>query len=161
MKSRALILLLTLLLILTTGISLVSADPTDPPEDRKEDTKPGWGCGMGAGRWLGNGIGPGVGSIRDYVTAELAAGLGLSLDDFTARREAGETFGDLAQAQGLTFAQAQSLVVNARNVAIDNALADGAITEKQANRMRRQTEKLLGHPGKGKKLGQDRATCGW
>jgi hypothetical protein len=63
----------------------------------------------------------------------LAEGLGLSQDDLTARLQAGETLGSIAEAQGLSDDQLQTLWESAWQDAVDSAVANGTLTQAQAD----------------------------
>jgi hypothetical protein len=92
-----------------------------------------WGgyAPMMGGRWDGEGEGP----MHDYMIAAFADALGLSTDDLEARLDAGETLAAIAEAQGLTSEQLTTLWADARQQALDEAVADGVLTREQADWM--------------------------
>jgi hypothetical protein len=90
----------------------------------------GYGQMMG-GRWDGEGEGP----MHDYMIAAFADALGLSADDLEARLDAGETLAAIAEAQELTPEQLEMLWLDARQQALEAAVADGVLTPAQADWM--------------------------
>ena len=109
------------------------------------DMMGGYGYGMmggdGYGMMGGYGMGMMMGDhaemeqLHDYMYPAMAEALGLTPEAFDARHEAGETFWDIAAAQGLTPEEAWSLMLAARNDALAQALADGVITQEFADWM--------------------------
>jgi hypothetical protein len=82
----------------------------------------------------------------------MSAALGLTPEEFDARHEAGESFWDIAEAQGLTTEEAWDLMLGARNEALAQAVADGVITQEFADWMTGQMEAMHGEgfgPGGG------------
>jgi hypothetical protein len=83
--------------------------------------------GFGPGRM--GGIGDGV--LHDYMTAALADVLGISVDDLEASRDAGETLMDIAASLNIDTDSLPSLLQSAHQAALEQALADGVITQEQ------------------------------
>lgn len=100
----------------------------------------GHGSIMGAGHGMGSmshaagmgGYGE-MGALHDYMYPAMAAALGLTPEEFDARHEAGETFWNIAEAQGLSTEEAWNLMQAARNEALQQAVADGIITQEFAD----------------------------
>ena len=142
-------------------------------------TGTGYGCGMaGAGNQSGNGgrMGRGMmgnrannqngascpfadgdedgeyGLLHDTMYNAFAQALGLTPEELETRRQAGDTLWDIAQEQGMTTEQFQETMTTARTSAINQAVADGTITQAQADfmleRMQRMAENGFG-PGYG------------
>lgn len=65
----------------------------------------------------------------------LAHGLGISRADLDKRVAAGETPAQIAAAQGLTQDQITQLFATARTTALDQLVANGTLTQDQANAM--------------------------
>ena len=92
----------------------------------------GWHGMMGRGA----GLAPGGGVLHDYMLAAYADALNLSVDELQARLDAGDRIIDIAVEQGLSLAEFRDLKTTVRQTAIDNALADGVITQEQADLMK-------------------------
>jgi hypothetical protein len=118
-----------------------------------------FGCGMsGAGRgmmrmfginrgegncWFANGDeNVEYGPLHDYMFLAFAQALGLTPEELETRRQAGDTLSDIVQEQNLTAEQFQELVTTARTSAINQAVADGVITQAQADFMLEHMERL-------------------
>jgi hypothetical protein len=79
------------------------------------------------------------GPVHEYMHAALAAALGLARDEFDARLSSGETPWSIGVAQGLGEDEVAALLAAARAEALAAAVADGVITQEQADWM-------LAHP---------------
>jgi hypothetical protein len=110
----------------------------------------GWKMGSFCGQRLGLGLGN-EGLLHDYKVAAFAEALGLTVEQVEARLEAGETLWQIAEAQGLTIDEFQTKMIAASQNAINQALADGKITQEQADRMLQKVEKK-GNVGFGRGL---------
>lgn len=84
---------------------------------------------------FGHGPGDGTGSLHEYMEKAMADALGLSLKEFEARHDAGETFYDIAISKGFAADEIQTLMQNARAAALDAAAANGVVTQEQAEWM--------------------------
>ncbi len=76
------------------------------------------------------------GPLHEYIVAELAEGLAMTPEALEARLEAGDRLIQIAEEQGLTVEEARDLMVEAKANAIEQALAEGAITQEQADWLR-------------------------
>ncbi len=94
----------------------------------------GYGYGPG-GMMRGFEIGRRAGIMRDYMISAFAKDIGLTIDQVNTRLANGETFKKIALSQGKTEADLPALAVQVRKDAIAQALADGVITQTQADRM--------------------------
>ena len=112
----------------------------------------GYGPGMmGGGHgygMMGEGYGYGMmggemDALHEIMYPAMAAALGLSPEEFDARHSAGETFWDIAEAQGLTTDEAWSLMQTARDAALDQAVADGIVSREFADGMRIHMDGML------------------
>ena len=94
----------------------------------------GTGTGMTSG---GRGMmgQSGSGLLQDYMLAGFAAAFDLDVADLQARIDAGETMHDVALSLGYTQESFTELMVTVRTDAINQALADGVITQEQADWM--------------------------
>jgi hypothetical protein len=103
---------------------------------------PGQASGSGAaamggrGPRGGNGAGNGIaedGILHDYMIAAYAEALNIPVADLEARLDNGETMSQIALSTGLTLAEFRTLMVDVRTQSIDQALADGVLTQAQAD----------------------------
>jgi hypothetical protein len=101
----------------------------------KENMTEMWEEGYGPGMMGGRGAGNGEGLLHDAMVAGFAGALGLTVDDIEARLTAGETMYQIAASTGLTAEQWNDLVVQVRADVINQAIADGTITQAQADWM--------------------------
>jgi hypothetical protein len=117
----------------------------------------GMGYGMmgglgGRGGFGGPGGGPGDGLLHDYMIAGFAEAFGLSTEELQARLDAGETMYQVATSLGWTQEQFFQTMQTVRTEAINQAVADGVITQEQADwmleRMNQMWENGFG-PGSG------------
>lgn len=77
----------------------------------------------------------GSGLLHDYMLAGFADAFGIDVTELEARHDAGETMYDVATTLGYTQEQFTELMVTVRTDAINQALADGVITQDQADWM--------------------------
>jgi hypothetical protein len=122
------------------------------------------GYGYGPGGMMGgrgNGYGPrgmmggrgldvarGEGPMHEYMISAFAAAVDLTAQEVETRLEAGETFKEIAFAQGITQDQLPDLVTQVRKSALDAAVADGTVTQAQADLMLEHMDNYMG-PGFG------------
>lgn len=121
MKKYLLIFSLVILALGAFSVGVAAAQGQQPPVA-------GHGPGM-----MGNG---GSGFLNDYMVKALADTLGLPVEEFESRHNAGETFYEIAIAQGFTADELPAMMLEARNSAVDAALADGVLTQEQADWMK-------------------------
>ena len=76
------------------------------------------------------------GLLHDEMVKVMAEKLGITVDDLNARLANGETMYSIALAEGFTADQAKTLMVDARIQAIDLAVANGDLTQAQADWMK-------------------------
>jgi len=98
--------------------------------------------GMMGGRWNGQRGGQAYGPLHEYMVAAMADALDLSTEDLQARLDAGETMWDVAESQGLTDEQFAELMLETRTTALNQAVADGAITQAQADGMLQRMQQM-------------------
>jgi hypothetical protein len=91
----------------------------------------GRGGGM-MGRWQQDGD---EGPMHTYMVAAFAKALGMTTEDLEAEIDAGKTMWQVAQDKGLSVEEFQTLMINARTEALKAAVADGVITQAQADWM--------------------------
>ena len=102
----------------------------------------GYGQGMmgGYGMHALNGVeGMGwdgeYGPMHEAMIAALAEALDLTPEELEARHDAGETMWQIAESQGLSAEEIQDLILSAHDAVLDDAVADGLLTEEQADWM--------------------------
>ncbi len=88
-----------------------------------------------------------AGLLHDYMTAAFADQLNVSVDEINERLASGEHMVDIALEQGLTVEEFRALMVDVRAQAIDQALADGVITQEQADWMKSRGAGMYGARG--------------
>ncbi len=92
----------------------------------------------GAGPWNGWGHGNGMGlraADEEVMHAKIAEALGITVDEFEAALAEGKTPYILAQELGVDFAEVRAAMQAAHAEALAQAVADGKITQEQADWM--------------------------
>ncbi len=117
----------------------------------------------GRGPRGGNGAGTGTagdGILHDYMIAAYAEALNIPVVDLEARLANGESMSQIALSTGLTLAEFRTLMVDVRTQAIEQALADGVLTQAQADwlKLRGAGQMAGGQMGRG--LGMNGAGLG-
>jgi hypothetical protein len=101
-----------------------------------QSTGTGAGAMGGRGPRGGNGVGTGMvgdGILHDYLIAAYSEALNIPVADLEARLDDGETMSQIALSTGLTLEEFRTMMVDVRTQAIDQALADGVLTQAQAD----------------------------
>jgi len=140
-----------------TGIAYAYAQTPTPPSFTPGS---GYGPGMMGGRgggmrggMMGGGMMGGYaqtgeyGPMHDEMVSALAGALKISVDDLNAELTAGKTMWQVAEAKGLTAEQFQSVMLDARKVALDKLVAAGTITQAQADWMLSRMQGGFGQGG--------------
>jgi hypothetical protein len=134
MKHLWKIAILAAVLAVFAGYNMVNAQGVTPP------TPPAPGQGMGPGGMMGRGGmmsgAQGQGPMHDYMEAEIAAKLGMTVEELEAQHEEGKTFWDIAEAQGLSADESRQLMLDARSAALDAMVEEDVITQEQADWMK-------------------------
>lgn len=84
-----------------------------------------------------------LGPLHSYMLEALAPKLGLSVEELQKRIEAGERPYEIARAQGFSDEQIQVLFEEAASDALEAAVAAGAISQEQAEVMRKMMDSML------------------
>lgn len=100
----------------------------------------GFGNGMFAG--MGMSWNDEYGPMHETMVAAVADALGLSLEEIEARHDAGETLWEIAAAGGLSDEEIQNLMSSAHDVALEDAVANGWMTEEQTKWMDAHMEQM-------------------
>ncbi len=95
-------------------------------------------------------IQPPTGPLHEYMEQALAGKLAISLATVQAQFDAGKTLYQIALDNGIAAADLPVFMTEVRTTAIQAALADGVITQAQADRMLRVSG---GGMGRGMRLG--------
>jgi hypothetical protein len=113
----------------------------------------GKGKGYGPGGMMGGrGYFEGQGFMHDYMISAFANAVGLTVDELNTRLSNGETPQQIALAQGKTEADLPALWTQVRTDALKAAVADGVITQAQADVMLQHMNNYAG-PGFGPGFG--------
>lgn len=133
-----------------SAVGVAQAETEEPPVTR------GGGHGGGPrGPLAGDGV------LHEYIIANLAAELGISVEELESRLAGGESFMEIALSLGYDFETAREMMADARAAAIEQALADGVITEEEAEFYRsRGTGGSGGGKGSGSGAGGGRGSRG-
>ncbi|HEY77452.1 MAG TPA: hypothetical protein G4O00_14950 [Thermoflexia bacterium] len=124
-----------LLTILVVGVGAVYAQGPRPPVDatRDEECSCGEEGGYGRGRWMRDGQERGMrGESLVEVTAEVT---GLSKEEVVAALESGQTFAQIAEAQGVDPQAIVDAFIAEREEMLKEAVAEGRLTQEQADQM--------------------------
>jgi len=126
---------------LVSLVSLVNAQDTEPPAPPAPPAP-----GQGYGRW---GDGPGMmggyarhGAMHEDLLPALADALGLTVEALEERHANGETFWQIAEAQGYTFEEARQMMLDARSAALDAMVEDGLLSEDRAEWMKDRSGRM-------------------
>jgi hypothetical protein len=168
---------LALIAFVAVGYAYAQSQDSDSPNGAS-----GYGCGMfGAGSGQGNGgrMGRGMmgnrgnnqgetgcsmmdgeyGPLHDDMFNAFAQALSLTPEELETRNLAGDTLWDIAQEQGMTTEQFQEMVSTVRTGAINQAVADGVITQEQGDFMLERMERMAEN-GVGPGYGAGNGGCG-
>lgn len=102
----------------------------------------GWMRGSRQG--MMGGAGRGQGPVHTYFVNALAEALGLTPETVQDRIQAGETPWQIAASTGLNDEQVGAVLADAHSAALDQAVADGVITQDQADWMKQNMLYRLG-----------------
>ena len=143
MKKIVGISIVAVLAILVFGFAGLAFAQANPPAQPSPAGPSGQAVGqMGGGRWggrwggqRGTGMAPGAGLLHEQVVASLAEAFGMTPETLQARLDGGETLWQVAETLGWTGEQLQTAMVEARSAALQRAVADGLLTQEQADWM--------------------------
>jgi len=106
------------------------------------------GDGYGMMGWSGE-----EGPMHDGMVASLGDALGLSVDEIETRHDAGETIWDIAEGEGLSSAEIQDLMFASHDLALEDAVTNGLLTQEEAEWMDSRMEEMW--DGEGGHCGRD------
>jgi len=98
------------------------------------------------------------GPLHGYMLDAFAQALGITPVELETRRQAGDTLWVIAQEKGLTAEQFQEMITTARTNAANQAVADGVITQEQADFMLQRMGRMMGN-GAGPGFGSGNGGC--
>jgi hypothetical protein len=111
---------------------------------------------MGGPRGHRGGMGEHHGIIdRDAMHAKMAEAFGLTVEEFEAALAEGKKPHQLAEELGIDFAQVQETMKAAHAEALAEAVANGAITQEEADRIQAHHEQMGGHGMRGHGMGKN------
>jgi hypothetical protein len=116
MKKTLWIVLLVILALGALSVGVVTAQGGQPPYGQRGAT---------------DSFGP----MHEYMEKAMAEAVGLSVEEFEARHNSGETFYQIALAEGFTSEEIPALMQAARAKGLEAAAAAGVITQEQAEWM--------------------------
>ena len=137
MMKRSMVFVFAAALLVIVGLA-VSTGAVLAQQPTPTGTPFGYGHGsmMGGGHGgMMNGSVGGYGVLHTYMRDAIAAKLGITVEEYDAALAAGKTCWDLAAEKGYTLEQTQQLLAEARTAALAKAVADGVITQEQADWM--------------------------
>jgi len=139
-------LLAVMVVVLSLGaFSFASAQTPTPP------TTPYGGGMMGGRGMMGGARGQGMlgGAMHPYMVKFAAEALGVTEDGLNAELTAGKTLWQIAEAQGLSVEETQTLMQDAHAKALAQMVADGLLTQEQADWMQSRMGGRWGQGGMG------------
>ena len=158
---------LSILIVVVVAIALGTAGFVYAQSATPQAPGTGYGYGMMGGQGGRGGMMGGMmgsrganaadiedGFMHDEMIAAFAEKLGISVEDLNARLANGETMAQIATSKGLTAAQFRTLMTDARNQAIDQAVKNGTLTQAQADWMKQRGAGMMTMaPGSGAGVG--------
>lgn len=155
MKKRFMIITLAIAVIAALAFAgLAYAQDTTPTTPAIPWGGRGSGHGMmgGAGNTGGAGMmggyrgaarGSGTGPMHTYMVEAYAEALGLTVEEVQDQFEAGKTMWQVAADQGLSDEEVQSVMIEARTAALNAMVADGVLTQEQADLMLQRMNTMM------------------
>jgi len=87
------------------------------------------------------------GPLHEYMVNAFAAALGLTPEELQTRLASGETMATIAQSLGLSLEEFRNLMIEARTDAINQAVANGVLTQECANWMLQRRNQMQNQVG--------------
>jgi hypothetical protein len=97
----------------------------------------GGGYGRGMMGWDGE-----YGPMHDAMVSALAEALDLTTEEVETRHDGGETLWQIAAAEGRTDEEIREVMLAAHDIALEDAVANGLLTEEQAKWMDAHMEQM-------------------
>lgn len=162
--------LVSVLVLAGGAIGIAYAQTPAPPTPSTPGTgvygpgmmRGGYGRGLMSTAWTGN-----FGPLHEYMVNAFATSLGLTPEELQTRLASGETMATIAQSLELSLEDFRNLMIEARTNAINQAVADGVLTQEFANWMLQRMDQMqyqgggfgFGHCGGG--FGSGGRGAGW
>ncbi len=118
------------------------ANPNAPGVMPRGGQSGGYGQGSMMNGFSSQAVDGEFGPLHDAMYPALASALDLTPDELLARRNAGETLWSIAQSQGISADQFQTILIQARTQAMNQAVAEGTLTQAQADFMLNRTNQM-------------------
>ncbi|MBS3750179.1 MAG: hypothetical protein KGY39_01595 [Anaerolineales bacterium] len=128
-KISLLIIGITVLGLAFFGVSTVLAQEPTPP------AFPSNPVGRGPLNQSDGPRGGGDGILKEYMPIALASEFGLTLEELDTLHKEGITLWEFAQGEGLSNEEFQNKMISARQTALQEAVADGVLSQEQADWM--------------------------
>ena len=137
MKNKLMIVPLIALVLSAFAFGSTAAKGPQPP------AQPGSGQSRGSGNLVrGAQMGTAQATVlHDYISAALADQLGLTVEQVEQAFDSGESLYDIALENGILEADLPSFLSIVHTAALEQAVADGVITQQQADRMYQRLER--------------------
>jgi opacity protein-like surface antigen len=132
MKKTLLIVALVVLALGALGVGVVVAQGQNPPVPGSGYVRMGGGYG-------------GYGWMHDYVEQALASKLGLTEQQVEDALASGKTMYQIALDNGIAEADLPTFMTDVHQAAFDKAVADGALTQEQADWMLQRMQDMYGN----------------
>ena len=116
------------------------------------------GNGERLNQYQGSGPGTMDGVLHEVYMTAYAEALGIEVEDLEARIAAGETMSEIALSLGFTIEDFRDLRMEIRTSVIEQALADGTLTQEQADWMKTRSAGMRNGMGR-RGLGMDNEGC--
>lgn len=88
-------------------------------------------------------------AVHDLMMEAWSNELGISVDDLNTRLDGGETLSQIALSTGLTLEDFRTLMTEIHTTVTEQALADGLLTQAQADLMQQAAQRQAGGMGRG------------
>ena len=156
------------------GFAYAQSQTPPNPEYPNGPGMMGGGYGRGYGRGMMGGYGMHVqsgvegvgwdgeyGPMHDVMIAALAEALDLTPEELEVRHDAGETMWQIAESEGLSAEEIQDLMLSAHDKALEDAVANGQLTEEQAEWMDAHMDQMWNRAYQGSSFGGHCGGSGW
>ena len=137
MKKLMLVSLIVIVAVMVLGTAGYAYAQSQQPSTSDYGTgMMGGGRGMRGGAFGMMGAYDGEeGPMHDYMLQGFADAFGLTVEELQAQLDAGETMYTIAEAQGISLEDFRALMIQVRTAALNQMVADGVITQEQADWM--------------------------
>lgn len=151
MKKR----LIPIIVIVILSLALVGLAYAQTPDQPQNEYPDGFYRGGMMGRWSGgvgmwgrgwraNGSGgtQDYGPMHDQMISAFAQAFDISVQELEERHDAGETMWSIAEGLGLSYEQFRDVMIEARNQALSQAVADGILSQEHYQWMRSRMNQM-------------------